>query len=260
VAALGEEERSIELASWVSIENRSGATYPDAGLKLIAGEIHRAEEKRAPAPMDVMARAEAGRPMLEEKAFFEYHMYTLQGTSTVRDKEVKQIQMFPETDVDAEKEYNFDASRGSGVMVVMRFENSESAGLGIPLPAGKVRVFKEDDDGSLEFIGEDRISHTPKDEEVKIYVGDAFDIVAERKRTDYDRVTDRVMRETYEIEISNHKEEAVEVVVSEHIYGDWDIVKSTHDYRKSRSDLAEFDLPVPADASTVLTYTVRREW
>jgi hypothetical protein len=261
VAVLGEDEKSLGLASWVSIDNRSGATYPDAKLKLIAGDIHRVREKRAPVPMEILDRADMARaPEFEEKAFFEYHMYTLDQPTTVRDKQVKQIQLFPETDVHARKEFNFNYAKGGGVRVVMRFENSEEAGLGKPLPAGKVRVYKQDVDGSLEFIGEDLIDHTPRDEEVKLYIGDAFDIVVNRERTDYARLSDRVIRETFEIEVSNHKDQPVTVTISEPQYGDWDIQRPSHDYEKVRSDLADFELDVPAGGDVVLTYTVRRRF
>lgn len=258
VATLGEDEKSLGLASWVSVENTSGATYPDAKLKLIAGEVHRAEKKMAPMVMYEMARAE-GAPRLEEKAFFEYHMYTLEGTTTIKEKEVKQIQLFPETVVPAVKQYNFDASKGTGVRVVMKFDNSEKAGLGIPLPAGKVRVYKPDVDGSLEFLGEDMIDHTPRNEEVKLYIGDAFDVVVTREQKDFNRVSDHVFIETYEIKIANHKDSNITITVSEHIYGEWKLTSQSHSHKKIRSDTAEFEVPVGANAETILTYTVRRE-
>jgi hypothetical protein len=257
VATLGENDKSLGLASWVSVENQSGATYSDAKLKLIAGDIHRAE-KKIMAPMYDMARAEAA-PRLAEKAFFEYHMYTLEGTTTIKEKEVKQIQLFPETVVPAVKQYSFDANEGEGVRVVMKFDNTEKAGLGIPLPAGKVRVFKADVDGSQEFLGEDQIDHTPRDEEVKLYVGDAFDVVVTREQKNYTRVSDHVSVETYEIAIANHKDDDLTVTVTEHIYGEWKITSTTHDYKKTKADVAEFDVPVGANAKAVLTYTVRRE-
>jgi hypothetical protein len=150
--------------------------------------------------------------------------------------------------------------RGTGVQVVMRFENSEKAGLGVPLPAGKVRVFKADVDGSLEFLGEDAIDHTPRDEDVRLYIGDAFDIVAERNRMDYQRISDRVIEETFEIKIANHKSDAVTVVVTEHVYGDWDVRKASHTYEKIKADVLEFELAVEADGEEILTYTVRRRF
>jgi len=257
VAAVAEDEKSLGLSAWVSIDNQSGATYPDAKIKLIAGEIHR-EEKAGPRPMLEMARAE-GAPRLEEKPFFEYHMYTLEGTSTIKEKEVKQIQLFPETTVPATKVYNFDATKGSGVRVVMKFDNSKKAGLGIPLPAGTVRVFKSDVDKSLEFLGEDAIEHTPRDEEVKLYVGDAFDVVATREQKDFNKVSDHVFMETYEVSIANHKDTDVTVVVDEHFYGEWSLKNPSHPYKKIKSDTAEFEVPVAANTKAVLSYTVRRE-
>ncbi len=261
VAVLGEHDEGMSISSWISIDNKSGATYEEAKLKLIAGEVHRAERK-GPVVMDLggEARYAAAPQPVEEKAFFEYHMYTVPQATTIRDREVKQIRFLPETGIGAQKVYNFDVQKSRNVRVVMEFENSEDNNLGVPLPAGKVRVYKADDDGSLEFIGEDSIDHTPRNEDVKVYVGDAFDIVAERTRTDFDRVSDRVTVETYEIKIRNHKDEAVEVVVSEHVYGDWSIRKSSHKYEKKRADLIEFRLPVDADGETVLTYTVRRRF
>ena len=257
IATLGDKDDKLGLASWVSVENRSGAVYPDAKLKLIAGDVHRVEDKRVQrAPMQAAEYAAA--PMLEEKAFFEYHMYTLEGLTTLKDNEVKQIQLLGETEVEAEKQYNFDAMRNDKVMVVMRFLNSEDSGLGIPLPAGKVRVFKADDDGSLEFIGEDRIDHVPRDEEVKIYVGDAFDIVAERVRTDYQRISDRVTEESVKIELANHKDETVTVIVSEHLYGDWDVRRESHPYTKIKADQIDFEIAVEPNSTSVVTYTVRR--
>lgn len=257
IATLGDKDDKMGLASWVSVENRSGAAYPDAKLKLIAGEIHRVEEskmRRAPMPEVDFAAAS----MLEEKAFFEYHMYTLDGTTTLKDNEVKQIQLLGETEVKAEKQYNFDAMRNDKVMVVMRFLNSEDSGLGTPLPAGKVRVFKADEDGSLEFVGEDRIDHVPRDEEIKLYVGDAFDIVAERVRTDFNRLSDRVTEESVRIDVANHKDEGITVIVSEHLYGDWDVRRESHPYTKIKADQIEFSVAVEPNSTTVVTYTVRR--
>lgn len=262
VAVLGEDDKSMEISSWVSVDNKSGATYEEARLKLIAGDVHRVA-KKGPIILDAAAaeaRYAAPPQPIEEKAFFEYHMYTVPRPTTIRDREVKQIQFLPETGLRAEKVYNFDAYKSRNVTVVMKFENSEDNGLGVPLPAGKVRVYKADEDGSLEFIGEDRIEHTPKDEEVRVYVGDAFDIVAERARVDFDRVSDRVVVESFEIKLRNHKDEKIEVIVSEHIYGEWNIKKSSHEHEKKKADLAEFKVPVEVDGETVLAYTVWRRY
>jgi hypothetical protein len=258
VATVGEDDKSLGLASWVSVENQSGATYEGAKLKLVAGDVHRVE-KRAPMVMYEMARAD-GAPRLEEKSFFEYHMYTLQGTTTLKQKEVKQIQLFPEAVTAATKQYCFDASKGTGVRVVMKFVNSAKSGLGIPLPAGKVRVYKPDVDGSLEFLGEDQIDHTPRDEEVKLYIGDAFDVVVTREQKDFNRVSDHVSVETYELAIANHKDQDVTVTVDEHVYGEWKITASSHPSKKIKADTAEFEVPVSANGKATLTYTVRREF
>ncbi|MFZ1947254.1 MAG: DUF4139 domain-containing protein, partial [bacterium] len=257
VATLGEDDKSLGLASWVSVENQSGATYEDARLKLVAGDIHRAE-KKGPMVMYEMARADAA-PRMEEKAFFEYHMYTLEGATTIKEKEVKQIQLFPETLTPAAKLYSFDASKGEGIRVVMKFTNSAKSGLGIPLPAGKVRVYKADVDGSLEFLGEDRIDHTPRDEEVKLYIGDAFDVVVTREQKEFNRVSDHVFMETYEIAIANHKDQDITVTVDEHVYGEWKVTSSSHAAKKIKADTAQFEVPVGANGKAVLTYTVRRE-
>jgi len=260
IATIAGSDDRLDLASWVSVENRSGATYPDAKLKLIAGDVNRVMDKRVPAPREAFETIAAQAPRLEEKAFFEYHMYTLDGRTTLKDKEVKQIQLFPSRDVAAVKQYDLDSQNGEKVRVVMRFENSKESGLGVPLPAGKVRVFKADADGSLEFLGEDMIDHTPRDEEVKIYVGNAFDIVAERTRTDFSKISDRVVMETFEIRVSNHKDEDVVVTVTEHISGDWDVRKESHPFKKIKSDAIEFQLPIEANGEAVLAYTVRREF
>jgi hypothetical protein len=257
IATLGEKDDRLGLGSWVSIENRSGALYPDARLKLIAGEVHRVEERKLRRAPSLEADYAMAQPF-EEKAFFEYHMYTLDGTTTIKDNEVKQIQLLADREVEAEKQYNFDARRNDKVMVVMRFLNSEASGLGIPLPAGKVRVFKADDDGSLEFIGEDRIDHVPRDEEVKLYVGDAFDITAERVTSDFNRLSDRVTEESIKIEVANHKDEGITVVVSEHIYGDWDVRRESQPYTKIKADQIDFEVAVEPNARSVVTYTVRR--
>ncbi len=258
IAILGQDDETMSLAAWVSVENRSGATYPDAKLKLVAGEIHRVREKVHPVAEALKLARPA--PTVTERPFFEYHIYTLEGRTTIKDREVKQIRLFPETEVAATKEYNYDGQLEDAVRVVMKFENSSEAGLGIPLPAGKVRVYKVDEDGALELIGEDAIGHTPKDEEVKVYVGNAFDIKATRAKTDYKKISERKIEETFEIEIANHKEQDVKVVVTEHIYGDWQIKRSSHPYKKTKANEVEFEVAVSAGERVVLSYTVRRHF
>jgi len=259
VAVVDQKDQNLELAGWVSIENNSGATYPQAKLKLIAGDVHRVEEEFRRMAVDGMAReAKIAAPGFEEKAFFEYHLYTLSRPATIKDREIKQISLFPNTTVRVQKKFVYDGAYYAGkVRVNLEFDNSQKAGLGMPLPKGKIRVYKEDTDKSLEFIGEDRIDHTPKDEKVTIYVGNAFDIVGERKQTDYERLSDRVDRYTYEISLRNHKEESVEVVVVEHLYyGDWEITKTDTPFVKKDASTIEFVVQLEKDQENKINYTV----
>lgn len=260
VGVVDKDDRNLELSGWVSIDNKSGATYTDAKIKLIAGEVHRVEERP---PFPVLAKGiEAAIEMavpFEEKPFFEYHLYTLKRPSTLKDKEIKQITLFPNKKVFVEKLFIYDGTRDAKkVKVNLEFKNSKQQGLGIPLPKGKIRVYKEDVDKSLEFVGEDLIDHTPKDEKVRVYLGDAFDIVGERKRIDYKKISADVWEESYQIKMRNHKEERIEVTVVEHLhfYTEWKITETNFDYIKKDAQTIEFKLPVEKDGETVLNYTV----
>jgi hypothetical protein len=202
-----------------------------------------------------------GEAQFEEKAFFEYHLYTLTRPATVKDRQVKQLTLFPEADVSVDKIYTYNGSRdATKVRVNLEFDNSKNNGLGIPLPKGKLRVYKQDQDESLEFVGEDLIDHTPKDEKVRVFLGNAFDVVGEKKQTGSRKITDRSREEMYEIKLRNHKDQAVEVVAVESLRGDWRIIETTHEYRKKDARTVEFPLLVPADEETVLRYTVRLKW
>jgi hypothetical protein len=263
VAAINEDDTRLELGGWVSLDNRSGATYRDAKLKLVAGEVHRVR----PAPRFPEGRALAmdvagkGVPQFEEKAFFEYHMYTLNRPATVKNNQIKQLTLFPNADVRVKKILTYNGVQdGSKVRINLEFKNNKQNGLGIPLPQGKLRVYKKDEDQSLQFIGEDLIDHTPKDEKVRVFLGNAFDMVGERKQVEYRKITDRSREETYELKLRNHKEESVEVVVVEGLWGDWKITSATHDYSKKDSRTVEFPLLVPGDGETVLKYSVRLRW
>lgn len=263
VAVADQEDKRLKLDGWVSVDNRSGATYEEAKLKLIAGAVHRVEETQVPyaAMREKAVEGAAPAPGFEEKPFFEYHLYTLQRPTTIRDNEIKQISLFPGAEVSVNKIYTYDGARqGKKVRVSLEFKNSKDAGLGIALPAGKVRVYKEDVDKSLEFVGEDLIEHTPKDEKVRVYLGDAFDVVAERVLKDTKRISDRVREDSYEIKLRNHKDMKIEVTVIEHLYGDWEIIQKTHDFEKKDANTAEFKIPVLANGETVLGYTARLRW
>ncbi len=262
VGVVDDKDQNLEITGWVSVDNRSGATYKDAKMKLIAGEVHRVTERRVRpllAKGIEVAEAAVGVPF-EEKAFFEYHLYTLKRPATIKDKEIKQITLFPTEKVKVNKIFLYDGAReAKKVKVNLEFVNSQEQGLGIPMPEGKIRVYKEDVDKSLEFVGEDKIDHTPKDEKVRVYLGDAFDVVGERKRTDYHKITDDVWEETYEIKLRNHKQEAIEVTVVEHLlfYADWEIISSNFEYNKKDAQTIEYKIPVQPDEEKVLKYTVR---
>lgn len=262
VAVVDQLDQNLELAGWVSIDNRSGATYEEAKVKLIAGEVHRVREE-IPLPRlgkgEVMAMA-AGAPQFEEKPFFEYHLYTLLRPSTIKDNEIKQVSLFPTTNVKVKKIFTYDGAREEkSVKVEVEFKNSQADGLGMPLPKGKIRVYKADVDKSLEFVGEDLIDHTPKDEKVRVFLGNAFDIVGEKKRTDFKQISKDVTEESFEIKLRNHKEEAVEVVVVEHLYSytNWEIIESNFKYEKKDAGTIEFKIPLAKDEEKIINYTVR---
>ena len=258
VAVVDKDDKELGLSGWVTIENRSGTAFPDAKLKLVAGRVHlvRPEHTEARFLAKGAGISDEEKPFVEE-SFFEYHLYTLTRPATVGNNETKQLSLFPEHTVAARKEYIYDGARYSMVRVVMEFINSEKAGLGMPLPEGKVRVYKEDKSGALQFIGEDKIKHTPRDEKVRVYLGDAFDVVAERKKTNYKKLSRTVHEDTYEITVRNHKKEDITVTVVEHFSGDWTIKDKDARFHKKDQYTGEFYLPVPADEEKTLTYTVR---
>jgi len=263
VATVSAKDDQLNLAGWVSIDNRSGATYENAKLKLIAGDVHMVEKKRRFPRLDLdksIAMAARAAPSFEEKAFFEYHLYTLTRPATVRDNEIKQLSLFAPADVATRKIYTFDGARdGKKVRVNLEFINSAAAGLGIPLPKGKIRVMKADEDGSLEFVGEDEIDHTPKNEKVRVYLGNAFDIVGERTVKDHRQMTKRITEEDIEVSLRNRKDKGATITVIEHIWGDWEIKNSSIEHRKKDAYTAEFDVPVGADQEVTLTFTIRRK-
>ncbi|MBD3381087.1 MAG: DUF4139 domain-containing protein [candidate division Zixibacteria bacterium] len=264
VGVVSEDETDLSLAGWVSIENNSGATYPEAKLKLVAGDVNIIEDKReflmAAYEADY-GRAAKAAPGFEEKAFFEYHLYTLPRATTIADNEIKQISLFEPAVTLVKKIYLFEGNRSQGdIKVSMEFVNSKSNGLGMPLPAGKVRIMKRDSDGAMEFVGEDLIDHTPRDEKIDLYLGNAFDLVGERKVIDSRRVSKQVQEEDIEISLKNRKEaEAVTILVREKLYArDWEIQSSNFEYQRPDANTIEFKVPVEAGQEVVVKYTVRR--
>jgi hypothetical protein len=283
IVVLADDEQSIDLDGWVTLDNRSGTSYEDAKLKLIAGDIHRAPTVDYVVEREmVFEAAPAAAQAVEERGFFEYHLYDVQRPVTVKDQQTKQIQFATASDVPAEKFFVYDGAQlrftgyyqplddpGYGtisnqkVMVMLEFRNGEDEGLGIALPKGTLRVYKRDIDGSSLLIGEDSIDHTPKDEQVRLYVGDAFDIVGERVQTDFRTDYDEDwMEESFEITVRNHKDEDIEIRIVEHMFrwSEWKILESSHEYEKMDAQTIEFTVPVEANGETVVTYTVRYEW
>jgi hypothetical protein len=275
----------LDIGAWVSIINRSGATYKDAKLKLIAGDVARAPQSEMRG--GILPRTAKGGVMdeklgFEEKSFFEYHLYTLAQPTTIPDNSTKQIELFDAArDVPAEKvlvyyglpwnggyrpspmtDRNLGLPMNKKVDVYLRFKNSKKNGLGIPLPSGRIRV-SQADDGSLEFIGEDTIDHTPKDETVLIKLGSAFDVVGERKQTEFKVDSRRKwIDESVEITIRNHKPVPVKVIIKENLYrwSNWKITDSSHKYQKQDSRTVHFPVVVPKDGKVTVTYTVHYTW
>lgn len=258
VAVVGGGDTSLELSGWVQVTNRSGATWRDATLKLMAGDVRVEGPGDRARMVEAMMAGKAADHGFQEKAFFEYHLYTLPRPVTLQDNQVKQIRLVAPVSTPARKQYLFDTSAGSKVMVNMEFTNSEEAGLGMPLPAGKVRLYKRDEDESLQLVGEDRIEHTPRDETITLTAGAAFDIVAERMRTDFERIGNGPAREErWRIELRNRKDEDVIVTVREHFGGDWTILAQSIEGEKISGAAWEWEVPVKAGKAEVLTYTVR---
>jgi hypothetical protein len=258
---VNEKDTRLELSGWVSIDNHSGATYENAKLKLVAGDVNVIQTRRLKSDDVLMFGAAEEAPQFEEKSFFEYHLYALQRKSTLKDNQTKQISLFPPASTKIDKIYLFDSNRhGDKVRVHLEFENSESDGLGMPLPEGKVRVFKADTDGSQEFIGEDRIDHTPRNETVRLFIGHAFDITGRRTVKDTQKVSRRSRQESVEIVLKNHKNESIDITVIERFGTDWKISEASHAHRKKDAHTAEFKAAVSANAETALTYTVLLNW
>lgn len=282
------DDTEADIQAWVSVDNSSGATFEDAKLKLVAGEIHRAAK---PDEMCVYSISESeiaySQPKsgFAEEALFEYHLYTLERSATLKNNQVKQISLLSADSVPIEKEFIFDVSKSKDIQVVLNLVNSKEKGLGMPLPAGVIRVYKTDSEGQIQFLGEDSIGHTPKDEEFKIVVGSAFDITGTKTRTcskkvdsdlwkeyydfdaagkriqtNYQKVSSDVWRETYIIELKNHKSEAQKVKVIEHFYGNWKIIESSDTYKKADAFTAEWEVKVPADSSKKVSYILDRSY
>jgi hypothetical protein len=267
VAVVNTDDTNLDLMSWVTLTNNSGASYKNARLKLIAGEVHRVQPQPVPTYAEEERGAAKAPDQFQEEPFFEYHMYTLDRKTDVLDNQQKQVTLFEAQNIAVKKEYVFDPGYSYGyqqntgtVKVMLVFENTEENNMGMPLPAGTIRVYKKDSEGQLQFIGEDSIDHTPKDEKVRIYVGDAFDVVAEKKQTKYNQLGTRGAEISYEVSLRNHKAEDITVAVLDHFWGEWRITESSHDWNQEDAYTAVWYINVAADGEVTLTYTVRMYW
>ncbi|MGE5363627.1 MAG: DUF4139 domain-containing protein [Bacteroidota bacterium] len=268
VAVLNENDTKLDLKAWVSIENRSGMSFNDASLKLVAGDVNLMSQKTAGYGMENVRMQKMdmamAQPQFQEKEFFEYHMYDLNRKADLKNNETKQISLFDAQNVAVTKKYLYrNAPRlyggesGTGkISVVVEFENKETNNLGIPIPKGTARVYKSDG-SSVEFIGEDQIDHTPKDEKIKLKIGNAFDLVAEEVQTDSKRISTKVHEETYEIKLKNRKKENVSIDVERYLGTGWEIIDSSLEYKKKDAQNITFSVPVKAGKEVSLIYRVR---
>ena len=263
VLELNADDTAAGMEGWVTISNYSGTTYDEAELKLIAGDVNRVQEnydmeyKMAEEPMMADGLGGGG---FEEEEFFEYHLYDLQRPTTLRNSQQKQISLLSAQEVPVKKLFVVNGQYGGDVQVMVEFTNDEESDLGMPLPAGTVRVFKADSGGDVQFVGEDWIDHTPKDEDVRLYIGNAFDIVCEATQTEYEDLGNGYSEE-YEVSLRNHKEkDDVVVTVEVQVWGDWRIVRSNYDYEMDDAWTAQFEVPVPADGEATLEYKYRVTW
>jgi len=269
VAVLDPSDTRMDITGWVTIDNKSGATYQNALLKLVAGDIHRVQPELRMDRMVAKTTAKEVSPQFKEEEFFEYHLYTLDRRTSVKDNQTKQMTLLDANQVPVKKLFIFsgvpqyyfsrtDQRTGKQkVGVFLELVNSEKNNLGIPLPKGTVRVYKQDKDGSLQFVGEDQIDHTPKDEKFKLKIGEAFDVVGERVQTDYKRLGDNLFEVAFEVSLRNHKKEDVRVLVEEPIPGDWEMLSNTHSYEKVSARLIRFDVPVAKDTEAKVKYRIR---
>ena len=268
VVVLNEDDTELDLNSWVSVDNKSGATYKNAKLKLVAGDINLIQNinlRGGRQDMYMMTKSSVSNQQFQEKTFFEYHIYNLKRPTTLSNNETKQISLFEASNVAAKKKYFYGSTSNRWywnqqgqrkVAVIVEFENSEEYGLGVPMPKGKVRVYKSDGE-SLEFIGEDLIDHTPKKEKIKLKIGDAFDIVAEEVQTENTQISTKVWEQEFEITFKNRKNENVVIEVERNLGTNWDILKTSIDYKKIDAFRVTFSVPVKADSETKLTFRVR---
>ena len=273
VAVLNETDDKMDLSGWVTIDNKSGAVYKNARLKLVAGDINRIEEMQPQRTRELLAVAKAdAKPQFAEQDFFEYHIYTLERPTTVKNNQIKQISLMDAQNIPVRKEYIFqgagyyytsrygEISPKQKISVFVELINKKEHNLGIPLPQGIIRVYKYDHDRSLQLVGENTIDHSPKDEKIRLKLGDAFDVTASRKQMDWQKLSDKLYEAAFEVRVRNHKKEDIVVKIVEPIPGDWSVLQSSHEFKKFDAHTLHFDIPIKKDKEEKLTYRVRMKF
>jgi hypothetical protein len=271
VLTVGRDDKNADLDGWVTLVNGSGTTFRHAKLQLVAGDLNRVREAVGRMLMeDKVASRAAAEPRMAQEAFSDYHLYTLGRKTTINNKETKQVSMLSGTAIPIVKRYLVEgqafyyrnashpgAPLKDDVQVYYEFKNDQKAGLGMPMPAGTVRVYQADSKGGVQFVGEDRIDHTPKDETLKLKIGNAFDVTCERNQIDFRKVAPGVYEVEYQITLRNHKPIPITVEVNEPIGGSWQMLRASHQWTKTAAWASQFTVPVAVDGESVLKYRVR---
>lgn len=270
VASLSPDEKTLDIEGWVTLTNQSGTTYRDARLQLVAGDVHRVQEVLMKTmDMAATAPAPAAEQAMSEQSLFEYHLYTLNRPTTIAENQTKQVALLSAASVPVEKEFRFTNLTARGysydigeqervnATVYVSFVNDDKSHLGLPLPKGTVRVYKADNDGQVQFVGEDAIDHTPKNEDVRLTLGQAFDVTARARQTKYEKISDQVYESAYEIELKNAKKEPVTVVLIEDVPGTWKILSESAKHEEVNANRLRWEVQVPAEGSAKFSYAVR---
>ena len=270
VLNVAHDDRTADLDGWVTMTNGSGTDFRNARLQFVAGDLNRVRQAIGRMQADMASAAPKAAREMTQESFSEYHLYSLGRKTTINNSETKQVSLLGGTGVPVAKRYVVDgqdfyyrnahhpgAPIKDVVQVYYQFKNEERVGLGLPMPAGTVRVYQADSKGGLQFVGEDRIDHTPKDETVNLKIGNAFDVVAERNQTDFEKIAGTTYEVAFEITMRNHKATPITMEVNEPVGGTWRILSATHDWAKTSSSSAKFTVPVAANGTAVLRYRVR---
>jgi hypothetical protein len=272
VLTVGRDDKAADLDGWVTLINGSGTSFRNASLQLVAGDLNRVRQamNRVLEDDGRRERVAAAAPLMSEESFSDYHLYTMGRPTTINNSETKQVSLLEGTGVPVLKRYvvngqafyyrnarNPGAPIKDDVQVLYQFKNEVKAGLGMPMPAGVVRVYQADSKSNLQFVGEDRIVHTPKDEVLNVKIGHAFDVVSERKQTDFQKIASNVYEMEFEIVIRNHKATPVRVEVNEPLGGTWTMLRSSYAWTKTDAWAAQFKVPVAVDGTSTLRYRVR---